>query len=135
MRPGGATTVVTALVLIAAGWLTVSHFLPHTPSPGAPHPDVDPGRSHLAPPNAEPPRPIRIAMSAAFVSEKGTEVYEKICRYVAARTGHPCDFITGLSYSTIDEMLRPSTSRSSAGCPTSSTRSDRSRGRNSSRHR
>lgn len=54
-------------------------------------------------------RPVRVAMSAAFVSEKGTDVYDKISHYLGAKTNRPCEFVTGLSYSTIDDMLKRGT--------------------------
>lgn len=50
-------------------------------------------------------RPMRIAMSSAFVSEAGVALYEKINDYVAAKSGIPCEFVTGLSYGTINRML------------------------------
>lgn len=54
-------------------------------------------------------RPIRIAMSAAFVSEKGIGVYDEMCLYVSRQIGRPCELVTGLSYSTINEMLKTGT--------------------------
>lgn len=50
-------------------------------------------------------RPIRIAMSAAFVSESGIGVYEQISAYLAEKAGVKTEFVTGLSYKTINEML------------------------------
>ena len=54
-------------------------------------------------------RPIRIAMSAAFVSEAGVGVYEDISRYLAQKTGLKIEFVTGLAYSTINGMLETGT--------------------------
>jgi phosphonate transport system substrate-binding protein len=59
----------------------------------------------LAAPSPKENPPIRLAMSAAFVSESGTGVFQKITDYLSARSGIPCEFITGLSYGTINEML------------------------------
>jgi len=50
-------------------------------------------------------KPIRIVMSAAFVSESGVGVYEEITRYLSEKSGLRVEFITGLSYGTINEML------------------------------
>jgi phosphonate transport system substrate-binding protein len=50
-------------------------------------------------------QPIRIALSAAFVSESGVPVFERITHYVAAKSGIPCELITGLAYGTINKML------------------------------
>lgn len=50
-------------------------------------------------------KPIRVVMSAAFVSESGVGVYEEITKYIAGKTGLRVEFVTGLSYSTINEML------------------------------
>jgi phosphonate transport system substrate-binding protein len=57
-----------------------------------------------APPANDVP-PIRLAMSAAFVSESGVDVYEKMTEYLSVKSGIPCEFVTGLSYGTINEML------------------------------
>jgi len=66
-------------------------------------------RSRPEAPEAIPPspavKPIRVVMSAAFVSESGVSVYEEITKYVAGKTGLRVEFVTGLSYSTINEML------------------------------
>jgi len=48
---------------------------------------------------------FRVAMSAAFVSETGVEVYEKIVAYLAQKTGIEGEFVTGLAYDTINLML------------------------------
>ncbi|HEX2569976.1 MAG TPA: PhnD/SsuA/transferrin family substrate-binding protein [Polyangia bacterium] len=48
---------------------------------------------------------IRLAMSAAFVSESGVGVYEKIAEYLTRKTGIQAKFISGLAYGTINSML------------------------------
>ena len=50
-------------------------------------------------------QPIRIALSAAFVSESGTWVFDHITDYLAEKSGIPCELITGLAYGTINKML------------------------------
>jgi phosphonate transport system substrate-binding protein len=50
-------------------------------------------------------KPLRIVMSAAFVSESGIGVYEEIAKYLKLKTGTKIEFITGLSYSTINGMM------------------------------
>lgn len=56
-------------------------------------------------PAADEGRPLRVAMSAAFVSEGGVGIYAAINRYLTRKLGQRCEFITGLAYSTIDGML------------------------------
>lgn len=52
-----------------------------------------------------PSEQINVAMSAAFVSEAGVGVYADIVDYLEQKTGLELNFITGLSYRTIDEMV------------------------------
>jgi phosphonate transport system substrate-binding protein len=92
----GALAVLTA-VLLGAGC--------SSPAPDGASPNKS-QTSGAEQPGADARRPIRVAMSAAFVSEKGTGVYDKIAHYLSDKTGQPCEFVTGLSYSTIDEMLK-----------------------------
>lgn len=48
---------------------------------------------------------IRVAMSAAFVSQSGIDIYERIFKYIGKKLGHNITFISGFSYSTINSML------------------------------
>ena len=48
---------------------------------------------------------IRVVMSAAFVSESGIGIYDEIFKYLAARLNRKITFISGFSYSTINQML------------------------------
>jgi phosphonate transport system substrate-binding protein len=50
-------------------------------------------------------RPLRVAMSAAFVSERGVPVYGKVVDYLAEKSGAPLELVTGLAYTTINQML------------------------------
>jgi len=50
--------------------------------------------------------PIRLAVTAAFISEAGVGVYEKLARYLEAQTGYPVKLVSGFSYRTVDEMLK-----------------------------
>ncbi len=50
-------------------------------------------------------RPLRLALSAAFVSEAGVAVYDHLARYLTHKTGLPLEFISGLAYGTINSML------------------------------
>lgn len=54
---------------------------------------------------AETEKPITIAMTAAFVSEDGTAIYAKISNYLENKTGMETNFLTGLSYSTVNAMV------------------------------
>jgi len=56
-----------------------------------------------------PTKPIRIVMSAAFVSESGVGVYDAISKYLTHKAGLKVEFITGLAYSTINGMLQSGT--------------------------
>jgi phosphonate transport system substrate-binding protein len=48
---------------------------------------------------------IRIAMSAAFVSEAGIGVYDDISRYLAKKLNREVEFVSGFSYTTINSMM------------------------------
>lgn len=50
-------------------------------------------------------KPIRMVMSAAFVSESGVGVYEDIAHYLTRKMGKKIEFVTGLAYGTINGML------------------------------
>ncbi len=52
-----------------------------------------------------PGPPLRIAMSAAFVSESGVGVYAKLADWLARQLDQQVEFVSGFSYGTIDEML------------------------------
>ncbi len=56
-------------------------------------------------PSVQEAPPLRLAMSAAFVSESGIRVYQKIANYVSVKSGIRCEFVTGLAYGTINQML------------------------------
>ncbi len=51
-------------------------------------------------------KPIRIALSGAFISEGGAEIYQKIANYIGEKTGLSVEIVTGLSYDTINKMLK-----------------------------
>ena len=48
---------------------------------------------------------LYIAMTAAFVSESGTHVYEEITSYLGKKLNREVTFVTGLSYNTVNEMI------------------------------
>ena len=48
---------------------------------------------------------VHIAMTAAFVSENGTDIYKDIADYIAAKTGIKAYMVSGLSYDTVNRML------------------------------
>jgi phosphate/phosphite/phosphonate ABC transporter binding protein len=48
---------------------------------------------------------VRVAMSAAFVSEAGVPIYRQITDYVGKHAGHRLELLNGLSYATINKML------------------------------
>ena len=50
--------------------------------------------------------PIQVAMSAAFVSEKGIPVYDEITNYLSEKLGDDVELVTGLGYSTINSMIK-----------------------------
>lgn len=60
--------------------------------------------SHAAE-ESKAPETINIAMTAAFVSERGVGVYNEITEYLAKKTGLNTEFITGLSYTTVNAMI------------------------------
>lgn len=55
-------------------------------------------------------------MTAAFVSEKGVSVYEEISQYIEEETGLKIDFVSGLSYSTINMMIENGTAQVAFVC-------------------
>ena len=63
----------------------------------------DPGASPRAQP--APARPLRVALSAAFVSEHGVAVYQHIVEYLQRKLGQELELVTGLGYETINSML------------------------------
>jgi phosphonate transport system substrate-binding protein len=48
---------------------------------------------------------VRVAMSAAFVSEAGVHLYKALTDYLGTQTGMPFEFVRGLGYDTINKML------------------------------
>ncbi|MBE9528821.1 MAG: PhnD/SsuA/transferrin family substrate-binding protein [Proteobacteria bacterium] len=48
---------------------------------------------------------IKLAMSAAFVSEAGIDTYKSVTDYLSEKTGLKFEFVTGFSYSTINTMI------------------------------
>lgn len=48
-------------------------------------------------------------MSAAFVSESGIGVYQRMAEYLTRKTGIQTEFISGLAYGTINSMLEDGT--------------------------
>ena len=52
---------------------------------------------------------IRLAMSAAFVSEWGVGIYARLAEYLSRKTGIQTEFVSGLAYSTINNMLEAGT--------------------------
>jgi phosphonate transport system substrate-binding protein len=67
----------------------------------------DPGASTRAQPAPAPAPapPVRIALSAAFVSERGVSVYQHIVKYLQRKLGQELELVTGLGYETINSML------------------------------
>lgn len=63
----------------------------------------EPGASKSEPP--APARPMRIALSAAFVSEPGVSVYQRIVEHLERKLGQDLELVTGLGYETINSML------------------------------
>jgi len=47
----------------------------------------------------------RVAMTAAFVSEAGTHIYQEISDYMGQRTHLPFEFVNGFSYQTVNDLL------------------------------
>jgi phosphonate transport system substrate-binding protein len=50
-------------------------------------------------------RPMRMALSAAFVSEAGVPIYQQIADYLKRKTGTEVELVNGLSYDTINKMI------------------------------
>jgi phosphonate transport system substrate-binding protein len=56
-------------------------------------------------PNPAEEETINIAMTAAFVSEKGIGVYQEIADYIDKKSGLHVEFVSGLSYATVNSMI------------------------------
>jgi phosphonate transport system substrate-binding protein len=93
-----AVTLSMLLVVALAGW---AYFRARPQATMAVHA----AHAEAAANSAAPPRPMRVAMSAAFVSERGVPVYDKIVDYMAEKSGVRLELITGLAYTTINQML------------------------------
>ncbi len=50
-------------------------------------------------------RPVRIALSAALVSEEGVPLYLRMIRYLSNKLGRQIELVNGLGYETISGML------------------------------
>lgn len=55
--------------------------------------------------NTERLKPIRIVMSAAFVSDSGLSIYTDIFDYLGKKLNRDIDFVSGFSYESINSML------------------------------
>jgi phosphonate transport system substrate-binding protein len=96
----GLWQVLIALCILAAVAAGIVTLKAHGGKP------PEAGTSSAAPETAPSAgRPIRIVMSAAFVSESGIGVYEKISTYLSRKANVQIEFVTGLSYRTINDML------------------------------
>ncbi|REG22606.1 phosphonate transport system substrate-binding protein [Archangium gephyra] len=60
-------------------------------------------------PTASAGKPVRLAMSAAFVSESGVGIYAQLASYLTRKTGIQTEFVSGLAYGTINSMLEEGT--------------------------
>lgn len=91
----------TLVVVVAAGFYFRSRS---EPALSALRPEIHALRPAAAA-SAAKGRPRRVAMSAAFVSERGVPVYGKIVDYLAEKSGVPLELVTGLAYTSINQML------------------------------
>jgi len=93
-----AVALSTLFVVTLAGWC----YFRSSPQPPV---SVLPAHAEIAAQSAAKRRPLRVAMSAAFVSERGVPVYGKLVAYMADKSGVPLELVTGLAYTTINQML------------------------------
>lgn len=59
----------------------------------------------LAKPSAAADKPIKIVVTAAFVSNAGLDVYDSIAEYLTKKTGLKIEVVSGLSYGEADKAL------------------------------
>jgi phosphonate transport system substrate-binding protein len=93
-----------AFALVGGGllwWSTGSHEESQAQVPQRP--------TESAPATSAPGQQVRLAMSAAFVSESGVGVYEQIAQYLTRKMGVQTEFVSGLAYGTINSMLEDGT--------------------------
>jgi phosphonate transport system substrate-binding protein len=105
MRPTlgiGRLAIVLSTLIVAILAVSVGSYIRSRPEPVA-------STTHAIGPaaagSAATKRPLRVAMSAAFVSERGVPVYGKIVDYLAEKSDVPLELVTGLAYTTINQML------------------------------
>jgi phosphonate transport system substrate-binding protein len=96
-----AIALSTLIVVLAVGFYFRSR---PEPSVSALRPELRAVKPTAAA-SAPSPRPLRVAMSAAFVSERGVPVYGKIVDYLGQQSGIPLELVTGLAYTSINQML------------------------------
>jgi phosphonate transport system substrate-binding protein len=107
MRPTlGSGRIAIALpalivVLLAVGFYFLSRA---EPTVSALRPELHAARPTGAASGATS-RPLRVAISAAFVSERGVPVYGKIVDYLGEKSAVPLELVTGLAYTSINQML------------------------------
>ena len=100
------TLLITGLLGGLAVLGGVALFRTTTPTKEAiSHPAQAAPSASAAGEDGTPTKPIRIVMSAAFVSESGVGVYDAISKYLTRKAGLHVEFITGLAYSTINGMM------------------------------
>ena len=51
------------------------------------------------------PKGVKMAVTAAFVSDKGVKVYEDMAAYLTGKMGGDVKVVSGLAYAEVDEML------------------------------
>lgn len=93
--------IALALLTLLAVCLAIGFYIRSRPGP------VVTAAAHERTRGAPLPekRPLRVAMSAAFVSERGVPVYGKIVDYLGQKSGTPLELVTGLAYTSINQML------------------------------
>ncbi len=96
---------LVGLIALGGGGLLWWHL-------GEPEAVAAPAARERSPGGERPPsagKPVRLAMSAAFVSESGVGIYSKLAVYLTRKTGIQTEFVSGLAYGTINSMLEDGT--------------------------
>jgi phosphonate transport system substrate-binding protein len=98
--------ILLAAVFALVGSATLWGF---TGKPAALAAPVSAQASAVSAHTASTGKTIRLAMSAAFVSESGVGIYAKLARYLTEKTGIQTEFVSALAYGTINSMLKEGT--------------------------
>lgn len=69
-----------------------------------------------------PGQQVKVAVTAAFVSARGMDIYKDVLDYMSKKLGQPVTLVSGLSYQKVNELLRLGTVQEAFVCGYAYTR-------------